>query len=52
MLDDVGLAAVLEWQGREVLPRSEIEVTVDSEQAPEVPPGEYNISITAWCRKR
>lgn len=45
MLDDLGLAAALEWQGREVSRRSEIEVTVDSEAAPEDLPDEYNISI-------
>jgi signal transduction histidine kinase len=45
MLDDLGLAAALEWQGREVSRRSEIEVTVDSESIPEDLPGEYTISI-------
>jgi len=45
MLDDLGLAAALEWQGREVSRRSEMEVSVDSEQAPEDLPDEYNISI-------
>jgi signal transduction histidine kinase len=45
MLDDLGLAAALEWQGREVSRRSEIEVEVDSEGVPESLPDEYRICI-------
>jgi len=45
MLDDLGLAAALEWQGREVSRRSEIEVSVESESVPEDMPDEYKISI-------
>ena len=45
MLDDLGLAAALEWQGREVSRRSEIEVSVESENVPEDLPDEYKICI-------
>jgi len=45
MLDDLGLAAALEWQGREVSRRSEIEVSVESEDVPEDLPDEYKICI-------
>jgi signal transduction histidine kinase len=45
MLDDLGLAAALEWQGREVSRRSEIEVSVESESVPEDLPDEYKICI-------
>jgi signal transduction histidine kinase len=45
MLDDLGLAAALEWQGREVSRRSEIEVSVESEGVPEDLPDEYKIYI-------
>jgi signal transduction histidine kinase len=45
MLDDLGLAAALEWQAREVSRSSEMEVSVDSEQIPEQLPDEYRISI-------
>jgi signal transduction histidine kinase len=45
MLDDLGLAAALEWQGREVSRRSEIEVSVESENVPEDLPDEYNICL-------
>jgi signal transduction histidine kinase len=45
MLDDLGLAAALEWQGREVSRRSEIEVSVESESVPEDLPDEYKIYI-------
>ena len=45
MLDDLGLTAALEWQGREVSRRSEIEVAVDSEGVPEDLPDEYKIYI-------
>jgi signal transduction histidine kinase len=45
MLDDLGLAAALEWQGREVSRRSDIEVAVDSESVPEDLPDEHKIYI-------
>jgi signal transduction histidine kinase len=45
MLDDLGLAAALEWQAREVSRSSDIEVSVDSEQIPEQLPDDYRISI-------
>jgi signal transduction histidine kinase len=45
MLDDLGLAAALEWQGREISRRSEIEVAVDSDGVPENLPDEYAIAI-------
>jgi signal transduction histidine kinase len=45
MLDDLGLAAALEWQGREVSRRSQIEVSVESESVPEDLPDEYKIYI-------
>jgi signal transduction histidine kinase len=45
MLDDLGLAAALEWQRMEVSRRSEIEVSVDSESVPEDLPDEHKIYI-------
>ena len=45
MLDDLGLAAALEWQGREVSRRSQIEVSVEADSIPEVLPDEYKICI-------
>jgi len=45
MLDDLGLVAALEWQGREVSRRSEIEVSVESENMPDDLPDEYRICI-------
>ena len=45
MLDDLGLVAALEWQGREVSRRSDIEVAVESENVPEDLPDEYRICI-------
>jgi signal transduction histidine kinase len=45
MLDDLGLAAALEWQGREVSRRSSIEVSVESESVPEDLPDEYKICL-------
>jgi signal transduction histidine kinase len=45
MLDDLGLVAALEWQGREVSRRSEIEVSVESENVSEDLPDEYKICI-------
>jgi signal transduction histidine kinase len=45
MLDDLGLAAALEWQGREVSRRSQIEVAVESDSVPEDLPDEYKVYI-------
>ena len=45
MLDDLGLIAALEWQGREVSRRSEMEVEVQSEDVSEKIPDEYKICI-------
>jgi signal transduction histidine kinase len=45
MLDDLGLVAALEWQGREVSRRSEIEVEVHSENVSDSLPEEYRICI-------
>jgi len=45
MLDDLGLVAALEWQGREVSRRSEMEVTVESENVSGDLPDEYKICI-------
>jgi signal transduction histidine kinase len=45
MLDDLGLAAALEWLGREVSRTSEIEVTVVSENVPEDLPDQYRVCI-------
>jgi signal transduction histidine kinase len=45
MLDDLGLAAALEWQGREVSRNSEIEVEVQTGNLPENLPDEYKICI-------
>ena len=45
MLDDLGLIAALEWQGREVSRRSEMEVEVQSEDVSEKIPDEYRICI-------
>jgi len=45
MLDDLGLAAALEWQGREVSRNSDIEVTVDTENVPDDLPDDYSICI-------
>src|SRR5262249_48720995 len=45
MLDDLGLIAALEWQGREVSRRSEIEVDVQSENVSENLPDEYRVSV-------
>jgi signal transduction histidine kinase len=41
MLDDLGLAAAVEWLGREVSRNSQIEVAVESESVPEDLPDEY-----------
>jgi signal transduction histidine kinase len=45
MLDDLGLVAALEWQGREVSRRSDIEVDVQSDIASDDLPDEYRICI-------
>ncbi|MGO8789495.1 MAG: sensor histidine kinase [Terriglobia bacterium] len=45
MLDDLGLIAALEWQGREVSRRSEMEVEVQSAEVSEKVPDEYKICI-------
>ena len=45
MLDDLGLIAALEWQGREVSRRSEMEVEVQSADISETIPDEYKICI-------
>jgi signal transduction histidine kinase len=45
MLDDLGLLPALEWQAREVSRRSNLEVTVDSENVSEELPDELKICI-------
>jgi len=45
MLDDLGLIAALEWQGREVSRRSETEVEIQSVGVSEMIPDEYKICI-------
>jgi signal transduction histidine kinase len=45
MLDDLGLVAALEWQGREVSRRSDIEVEVQSDIVSDNLPDEYRICI-------
>jgi signal transduction histidine kinase len=45
MLDDLGLMAALEWQGREVSRRSEMEVEIQSGDVSEEIPDEYRICI-------
>jgi signal transduction histidine kinase len=45
MLDDLGLVAALEWQGREVSRRSAVEVEVQSENVPDNLPDEHKICI-------
>lgn len=45
MLDDLGLAAALEWQGREVSRSSEIEVALESEGVPEDLPDGCKICV-------
>ena len=45
MLDDLGLVAALEWQGREVSRRSEMEVSVESDNVSGDLPDEYRICI-------
>lgn len=45
MLDDLGLVAALEWQGREVSRRSEMEVAVESGNIPDDLPDDYKTCI-------
>lgn len=45
MLDDLGLVAALEWQGREVSRRSDIEVDVESDIVSDHLPDDYRICI-------
>jgi len=45
MLDDLGLIAALEWQGREVSRRSETEVEIQSVDVSETIPDEHKICI-------
>lgn len=45
MLDDLGLVAALEWQGREVSRTSEMEVDVQSEGVSDDLPDEYKVTV-------
>jgi signal transduction histidine kinase len=45
MLDDLGLAAALEWQGRETSRTSKTEVEVHADQVPDNLPDEYSVTI-------
>ncbi|SPE41988.1 Integral membrane sensor signal transduction histidine kinase [Candidatus Sulfopaludibacter sp. SbA3] len=45
MLDDLGLVAALEWQGREVSRSSEMEVDVQSENVSDDLPDEYKVTV-------
>lgn len=45
MLDDLGLVAALEWQGREVSRRSDIEVDVQSDIVSDHLPDDYRVCI-------
>jgi len=45
MLDDLGLTAALEWQGREVSRNSEMEVDVQCENVSDDLPDEYKVTI-------
>jgi signal transduction histidine kinase len=51
MLDDLGLAAALEWQGREVSRNSEIEVEVHTGNLSEDLPDEYKICIYRFVQE-
>jgi signal transduction histidine kinase len=51
MLDDLGLAAALEWQGREVSRNSEIEVDVQPGNLSEDLPDEYKICIYRFVQE-
>ena len=45
MLDDLGLVAALEWQGREISRRSQMEVAVESANVSDDLPDEYKICV-------
>ncbi|HWC99057.1 MAG TPA: sensor histidine kinase [Candidatus Sulfopaludibacter sp.] len=45
MLDDLGLSAALEWQGREVSRNSQMEVDVQSETVSDDLPDEYKVTV-------
>jgi len=45
MLDDLGLIAALEWQGREISRRSQMEVAVESANVSDDLPDEYKICV-------
>jgi signal transduction histidine kinase len=45
MLDDLGLAPALEWQGREMARRTGIKVKVDAEDVAEEMPDEYRTCV-------
>jgi signal transduction histidine kinase len=45
MLDDLGLVAALEWQGREVSRHSEMEVDVQSDGVSDDLPDEYKVTV-------
>jgi signal transduction histidine kinase len=45
MLDDLGLVAALEWQGREVSRNSQVEVDVQSENVSDDLPDDYKVTI-------
>jgi len=45
MLDDLGLVAALEWQGRETSRNSEMEVEVQSENVSDDLPDEYKVTV-------
>lgn len=45
MLDDLGLVAALEWQGREVSRSSRLEVEVQSENVAEALPDDYKVTV-------
>jgi len=51
MLDDLGLAAALEWQGREVSRNSEMEVDVQPGALSENLPDEYKICIYRFVQE-
>src|SRR6185312_6464078 len=51
MLDDLGLAAALEWQGREVSRNSEIEVEVQTGNLSDDLPDEYRICIYRFVQE-
>ena len=45
MLDDLGLVAALEWQGRELSRSSRLEVEVQSENVAEELPDDYKVTV-------